>query len=133
MLQSDGWHQPCYNASANADAHRELQLVKGVLEEDTPNTEDPVWRTFVSWVQAKARNRENIVLSSENLDRESIHISLLANVLAPFRTTVVVAYRPFFEWVPSIHRQIAHQGNVVTLSRWLTPYLATGIDTWKFP
>jgi len=73
------------------------------------------------------------VLSSENLDRESIHISLLANVLAPFRTTVVVVYRPFFEWVPSIHREIAYQRNVGSLSRWLTPHLATGIGTWKFP
>jgi len=32
MLQSDGWHQPCYNASANADAHYEFELVNNFSE-----------------------------------------------------------------------------------------------------
>jgi len=136
MLQSDGWNQPPdlpaghFSKSHGRSLAKNMADVALFLQEGSPNMEEPVWRGFVSWVQARARNRENIVLSSEEFDRESVNISLLASVLTEFKTTVVIGYRPFLEWVPSVHRQISGKNDGVdVLSRWLTPDMATTMGT----
>ena len=148
MLQSDGWHQPPNLPGTTLDTgeYAHIPGFKGgvnlalFLQTRTPNTSEPIWLAFASWVQAKARRRENIVLSSEEFDRTSAHISLLARVLNPlFRTTVVVGYRHFYEWAPSVYRQISTTPGPVdgervhsTFSRWLTPQVAGTIGTGRY-
>ncbi len=159
ILQSDGWHQPPNLPGTTLDngMYAQFEGPKSTanlalfLQARTPNTSEPIWLAFASWVQAKARNRENIVLSSEEFERTctedscshpertSVHsLSLLARVLNPFRTTVVVGYRHFFEWVPSVHRQISTtpgpNEEIVnsTLFRWLTPHMAGTIGTGRY-
>lgn len=55
------------------------------------------------------RANESIVLSSETLGKASVNRSLLASVLAPFKTTVVVGYRIFFDWILSVIRESTYQ------------------------
>ena len=94
MLQSDGWHQPPNLPGTTLDngEYAHIPGFKGgvnlalFLQTRTPNTSEPIWLAFASWVQAKARRRENIVLSSEEFDRTSAHISLLARVLTVCRS-----------------------------------------------
>ena len=148
-LQKDNWHQPsrlpcppiespCFPQSRFP--HKNQANLAFFLQKHTPNTAEPVWRAFERWVQAAAAKGENIVLSSEEFDRFTVNISLLARVLAPFSVTVVIGYRPFFEWVFSIYRQIkwssknpenaanhANTSSRFTLSSWLTPRVATSL------
>lgn len=131
MLQNDSWHQPpALPAAADRitlTGSSNMANVALFLQESSPNTSEPVWRNFVSWLQAMAHQKQNIVLSSENFDIQSVHISLLANVLSEFHTTVVIGYRLFFEWLPSFHRELNATAKlpIGTLSQWLTEDMAT--------
>lgn len=124
MLQDDGWHQPPAKLYDGCPV-KNLWAVALSLEEGTKHP--PVWQDFVSWVQARANNKENIVLSSEMFDKESLDIPRLAKVLAPFRTTVVIGDRPFPKWLMSVYRQMSGCGLNVSLSSWLTTDLAKNI------
>ena len=113
-LQKDNWHQPSglpcpprteHGQNQCFHDHKNQANLASFLWAPSPNTTEPVWRAFERWVQAAAAKGENIVLSSEGFDRFTVNISLLARVLAPFSVTVVIGYRPFFEWVFSIYRQ----------------------------
>ena len=148
-LQKDNWHQPSglpcpprteHGQNQCFHDHKNQANLASFLWAPSPNTTEPVWRAFERWVQAAAANGENIVLSSENFDSFTVNISLLARVLAPFSVTVVIGYRPFFEWVFSIYRQIkwssknpenaanhANTSSRFTLSSWLTPRVATSL------
>jgi len=63
--------------------------------------------TFRSWSARRAALRQNIIVSTEELDRPSVHIAQLVPALRGFRTTVVVGYRPFFDYLVSYHNQLA--------------------------
>jgi len=148
MLQSDGWHQtpdfssltggtfPPTAGFQGSNFKKGLPRTKNVarlafvLQESIPNTTQPVWQTFVSWLEERARKGENIVLSSEEFDKQTVavHIHLLVEVLRKFHTTVVITYRAFYEWVPSVYREIYRSRTPEnTLSSWLTPDVATTI------
>jgi len=148
MLQSDGWHQtpdfssltgftfPPTAGFQGSNFQKDLPSTKNVarlafvLQESIPNTTQPVWQTFVSWLEERARKGENIVLSSEEFDKQTVavHIHLLVEVLRKFHTTVIITYRAFYEWVPSVYREISSTCTPInTLSSWLTPDVATTI------
>jgi len=142
MLQRDGWHQPPALPaparlqaahSANLQNEKNVANIGIFLNMGTQDTLEPVWQTFVSWLEERARNSENIVLSSEEFDKDTMNIPLLVKALRKFHTTVVINYRSFFEWVPSVYREIASRTPIDTLSRWLTPHMATTIGKDEKP
>ena len=141
LLEQDGWHQPSRNQfSQENQGPKQFASVAFSIQKDEPN-ESAVWQSFEGWISARVRRNESIVLSSEELDRRSVQRSLLASVLAPFETTVVVGYRIFFDWILSLYREIGDRqhhiaGGVVVaadknmpLSRWLTPSIISGYDS----
>lgn len=110
LLQQDGWHQPQRQQfSATYPGAKHFANVGLFLQGDNPNSKAPVWQHFLSWIRARVRANESIVLSSETLGKASVNRSLLASVLAPFKTTVVVGYRIFFDWILSVIRESTYQ------------------------
>lgn len=130
MLQQDRWFQPP-DLPGRPPGEKNLASLAFFLQQETPNTTEPVWQAFMSWVQEKARNKENIVLASEEFDRDSLNISLLASVLIPFNTTVVINYRHFLEWVPSFYKEVSWSNatDVDTMAQWLSPETATTLGS----
>ena len=141
LLEQDGWHQPSRNQfSQEHQGPKQFANVAFSIQQDEPNA-SAVWQSFQGWISARLRRNESIVLSSEELDRRSVKRSLLASVLAPFETTVVVGYRMFFDWMLSLYRQTGNRPHRVaggvpvaadknmTLSRWLTPSIISGYDS----
>lgn len=64
----------------------------------------PWWLALRRWLDRQAAEGRDVVLSAEGLSDPLTNISLLAAVLRPFRTTVVVGYRPAFDWLLSAQR-----------------------------
>jgi len=134
LLRQDGWHQPSKDQfsrlkfSGKNLGHKQFANVAFFLQQDRPNASVSVWQRFQGWISARVRANESIVLSSEELDRSSVNRSLLASVLAPFKTTVVIGYRIFFDWILSLYRQglswlkqhLPAAEKNMTLSRWLS-------------
>lgn len=101
-----------------------------------------LWNVFNNFVRAHAKLRHRLIISSEEFDQGrigwpgrsghiSVNIPALASSLRPYNTTVVIAYRPFFEWVQSVHAEyylnngdhckpgVKHR-SFVPLPHWLT-------------
>lgn len=142
LLSKDGWHQPSKDRfSQECQGPKQFGCISFFLQQDQPNVTAPVWQSFQAWIRKRVRRNESIVLSSEELDRQSVNRSLLASVLAPFKTTVVVGYRIFFDWLLSLYRQTGNREHYIaggvlvaadknmTLSRWLTPSIISGYDS----
>ena len=119
LLLKDGWHQPGGNQIASYGKHNSMgpkNLANLAFFLRRPpraiNTSEPVWRSFETWIQKHAANSRDVVLSAEELSRPSVgnNIELLASVLSPFRTTIVVGYRPFYEFLISYHKQFFRRG-----------------------
>ena len=107
-------------------------------------TNESLWRGFVAFLRSQARRHMDVVISSEEFDQGrlgwpnrrnvgAVNVSALALALRDFSTTVVVGYRPFFDWIASVHAQIFLNGDAghcqpartsragyEPLSQWLT-------------
>jgi hypothetical protein len=123
MLRYDGWHQlpqlpPGWAGVRHFTGHKNGANLALYLQQARPNASQPVWKKFESWVNARARSGDSIVLSSEEFDRPSVHIAQLARVLAPFRTTVVVGHRLLYDWTFSVWREISGHYNG-TMRTWI--------------
>lgn len=82
-----------------------------------------MWLRFKRWASRMKATNSSIVLSSEEFDKKSVAIDLLATVLETERTTIVVGYRPFHDFMLSIYRQVSSKSlrGVGTLPVWLQP------------
>lgn len=71
--------------------------------------------TFSVW----ARSQGHIVLSSEEFDKPSVNITALRNMLRGFITVVLVCYRPYYDYLGSLHFELAKWGEPLALSDWI--------------
>lgn len=77
--------------------------------------------SFFKWATEQAARHQHIALSSEELDRPSVDMGRLVEALRGFRTTVIVSYRPFYEFVSSIHNEVTKKlVNPTPISEYLT-------------
>lgn len=130
MLSSDGWQYPLTlpGPFAFGDVKNPANLalyLRGFKDADPL-----VWPTFERWLADRSEAQENVLITSEEFDDSDVNISLLAAALRPFATTVVMSHRPFYSWLPSVHRELCNADitagpacrtpGVPPLARWLT-------------
>eukprot|EP00928_Gymnodinium_smaydae_P094174 TRINITY_DN7870_c0_g1_i1.p1 TRINITY_DN7870_c0_g1~~TRINITY_DN7870_c0_g1_i1.p1 ORF type:complete len:359 (+),score=21.26 TRINITY_DN7870_c0_g1_i1:87-1163(+) len=60
---------------------------------------------FRSFLEGAQRANRDVVLSSEYFGMSDLNVSVLADALRGFDTTIVVIHRPYFEWISSVHSQ----------------------------
>ena len=79
------------------------------------------WINVTEFFARAHRAQKPLVISSEELDSVKLRFLLLIEILAPWRTQVVVIYRPFYDWVVSLHNQLMFAQKVSEpLTEWLT-------------
>merc|ERR1719272_2490623 len=61
---------------------------------------------FEQFLNHAEQKNQSIVVSSEEFDRPGVDCKIFKRWLRPFDTTVVVGYRPFFDFLLSIHKEI---------------------------
>ena len=75
-----------------------------------------LWRSFIAFVDNVRRRRRTLLLSSEEFAQgkagwpgrdgpTAVNISALASALHGFDVTIMVGYRPFYDWVRGVHAQ----------------------------
>ena len=85
------------------------------LQGRVTNGSAAVWPAFTAFVADARRRRRGIILSAEDLDQgpsgwpgrppSPVDIPRLLRALRGFHITVLVAYRPFADWVASVHAE----------------------------
>merc|ERR1712228_47136 len=86
------------------------------------NTFGSALSVFEQWATTQSV-LSDIIVSAEAFDKKSTNISILASILSNYQTTVVVGYRPFYDYIASIRRELsgnAHQQ--LKFTDWLTNY-----------
>jgi hypothetical protein len=76
------------------------------LECGDPEVKDG-WRDLQKTLTSARQTRRSIILSAEDLDLPETNIEDLAGNLHDFNMTTVVMYRPFNEWMVSVHGMTA--------------------------
>ena len=79
------------------------------------------WINVTEFFDRAHRAQKPLVISSEELDRSYVRFPLLKTILAPWRTHVVVIYRPFYDWVSSEHNSLWKTRKISEpLAQWVT-------------
>jgi len=120
-LENDGFTLPSYKDSPGPyhDAKKSMgNLAHGFF----PGREDPkLWSNATKFFNLAHVSRKGLVLSSEEFSRTPMSVPMLKNFLTPWNTHVVVIYRPFYDWVVSLHNHYFHRRpNFPPLTKWLT-------------
>ena len=87
---------------------------------------------FEQFLNHAEQKNHSIVVSAEEFDRPGVDCKILKRWLRPFDTTVVVGYRPFFDFLLSIHKEIKARQldpHHITFVQWLP----TAIDNISQP
>jgi len=84
-----------------------------------------LWSSFKHRSHVMAKMGKNILISSEELSQENVDIKKLYDILKPWKhVKIVVIYRRFYEWLPSIYfetnKNNACKTKIPTFAEWLT-------------
>jgi len=87
---------------------------------------------FEQFLNHAEQKNQSIVVSSEEFDRPGVDCKIFKRWLRPFDTTVVVGYRPFFDFLLSIHKEINDPHHITFVQHHITfvQWLPTAIDTY---
>ena len=76
---------------------------------------------FQLFVKNAADNGLNILLSSEELNHPELNMAELTSYLVPeYKIHVVLYYRRFYDWIYSVHKQVAKTFDLRPFVEWLT-------------
>ena len=96
------WEQEGDAGDVNSSEAREVRFASNKQKQCTPD----IQKAFDGFASKTAAHGDNLMLSSEEFD-SAYDTDRLASTLNAFDSTIVVAYRPFFDWIPSLYNQIA--------------------------
>jgi len=87
-----------------------------------PGLEDPkLWNNATKFFNRAHSAHKPLILSAEGFARRNMSVHMLKTFLAPWNTHVVLIYRPFYDWVVSLHNQRFYRWpNFPPLTEWLT-------------
>jgi len=128
LLEEDGWTylRPGQFGGLQEGAERKTNVanVASCYTEKTISwvvNQTQVCLDWLEYIDKLRGTSHHVVMSSELFDHGTCNISQLASDLRHVATKIVVVYRPFYEWIASVYRQV----NANTISKagfasWLT-------------
>lgn len=95
----------------------------------------PCDQRLIESAKSISKRNSNILISSEEFDREYVNMTSLNDFLTPWNVTVVYVYRRFYSWLQSYHFELSKKVSK-KVERFLansTDYLRTNITEFIYP
>jgi len=97
------------------------KIVANLAQMALGQADERTWSKVTQFFKRHHRDHKPLMLSSESFAVRNLSVPLLQSFLAPWNTHVVVVYRPFYDWVVSLHNEGFYQKpNFPHLRAWLT-------------
>ena len=108
----------------------------GLIHRQLHETASREWTNVTKFFDRAHQAQKRLVISSETFGRTDVPVTVLKTLLAHWSTHVVVIYRPFYDWVVSLHKQRFCRHKIsVPLTEWLTFRMMSAIASgtnWTF-
>jgi len=86
------------------------------------------WINVTEFFDRAHRAQKPLALSAEEFSVPTVNVPLLKSFLAPWRTHVVVIYRPYYDWLVSLHNeQFCSHSVSEPITEWLTVDMISGL------
>jgi len=79
------------------------KIVANLAQMALGQADERTWSKVTQFFKRHHRDHKPLMLSSESFAVRNLSVPLLQSFLAPWNTHVVVVYRPFYDWVVSLH------------------------------
>ena len=99
----------CKSFSAVADA-----LIK---QRRNGRPQGVAWTIFQRLINNTLSDGSSLILSAEDLDNPKVNTTSLALALHRFDTRIIIVYRPYIEWLASLHAELFHNDRAFKKSR----------------